>query len=99
MSDAGRNPIPFEKFRRLIAEALQVDESRVVPEASFIEDLLADSIKLVEMLLYMEEAGIELPIEEAWNIQTVGDAYQLYAGHARRAGEIRSVPSTPETAS
>jgi len=82
MSNPPSGPISFEEFRHLIAAELQVEESRVVPEASFIEDLLADSLKLVELLLRLEEAGVSIPIEEAWNVDTVEDAYRLYAGHA-----------------
>ncbi len=70
--------ITFEEFRRIVAEELDVDESRVVPEASFLEDLMADSIRLVEMMLHLEEMGIPIPIESAWQVRTVGDAYRLY---------------------
>ena len=42
-------PIPFEEFRCLVAEGLEVEEEKVVQEASFVEDLLADSIQLVEL--------------------------------------------------
>jgi acyl carrier protein len=81
MSVAGK-PISFEEFRSLIAQELQVEEDQVVPEASFVLDLFADSIRMVELLLHLEETGIEIPFEEAWNVVTVGDAYQLYASHA-----------------
>jgi acyl carrier protein len=77
-------PISFEEFQRLIAQELQVDESQVVPEASFVQDLFADSIRLVELLLHLEEAGIDIPIEKAWNVETVGDAYQLYSSQIDR---------------
>lgn len=82
MKSPSADPISFEEFRHLIAAELQVEESKVVPEASFVEDLLADSLKLVELLLRLEEAGVNIPIEEAWNVETVGDAYRLYAGRA-----------------
>lgn len=71
-------PVSFERFRGIIAEELQVEEDEVVPEASFLDDLLADSIQLVEMMLRMEEMGVEIPMESAWEVETVGDAYQLY---------------------
>jgi len=70
--------ITFEEFRRIIAEELDVDENRVVPEASFVEDLMADSIQLVEMMLRLEELGVAIPMEKAWQVRTVGDAYRLY---------------------
>jgi acyl carrier protein len=74
--------ISFEEFRRIIARELQIDESQVVGDASFVEDLMADSIKLVEMMLRMEEIGIDIPLESAWEVQTVGDAYRVYSEHA-----------------
>ena len=70
--------VTFEEFRRAIADELQVDEDQVVREASFVEDLYADSLKLVRLLLRMEEMGLTIPLERAWEVQTVGDAYQLY---------------------
>ncbi len=81
MTDA-KNPITFEEFQHMVSEALQVDVSLVTPEASFMKDLYADSIRLVELLLSLEDKGIKIPFEEAWNIQTVGDAYRLYSAHA-----------------
>nr|HID13368.1 acyl carrier protein [Anaerolineae bacterium] len=74
--------MPFEEFRRIIAQELQVEEGKVVREASFIDDLLADSIQLVELMLRMEEMGIGIPVEAAWEVDTVGDAYRLYKEHA-----------------
>jgi acyl carrier protein len=79
------DPISFDVFRDIIARELQVEREKVVPEASFVEDLLADSIQLVEMMLGMEEVGIDIPVEFAWEIETVGDAYQLYREHATRS--------------
>jgi acyl carrier protein len=74
--------LPFEEFRRLIAEQLQVDEAQVKQQASFVEDLRADSIQLVELMLHLEEEGMGIPLEEAWEVQTVGDAYRLCREHA-----------------
>lgn len=50
----------FEEFRRLLAEELDADESKLSPEAYFVEDLMVDSIQLVEMMLSLEERGIQL---------------------------------------
>ena len=75
------SPISFEALRDIVAEALHVERDSVVRQASFVNDLLADSIKLVEMMLVMEENGIEIPMESAWEVETVGDAYQLYREH------------------
>ncbi len=76
-----RPQVPFEEFQHLVAQTLQVDESKVTPEASFTDDLYADSIRLVELFLSLGEKGISIPFDEAWNIKTVGDAYRLYSTH------------------
>ena len=80
--DKAVNPISFDAFRELVAKALQVERDLVVYDASFVGDLSADSIKLVEMMLDMEQRGIEIPVESAWEVETVGDAYRLYKEHA-----------------
>jgi acyl carrier protein len=76
--DTGDGPVPFDEFRRIIADHLQVEEARVERDASFLDDLFADSIQLVELMLRLEEMGVPIPLESAWEVETVGDAYQLY---------------------
>jgi acyl carrier protein len=76
-----KKDVTFGEFTQIIAQELQVEESKVVREASFTEDLLADSIQLVNMMLCLEERGISIPIEAAWEVETVGDAYQVYKEH------------------
>jgi acyl carrier protein len=71
-------PLSFEEFQTLIAKQLHVKQEDVRREASFIHDLQADSIQLVEMMLNIEEMGVNIPLESAWEIETVGDAYQHY---------------------
>ncbi|OGO65493.1 MAG: hypothetical protein A2Z45_02820 [Chloroflexi bacterium RBG_19FT_COMBO_55_16] len=68
----------FEDFKRILAEELQIEESRIIPEATFLDDLLIDSIKLVELMLRLEEMGFALPLESAWDVETIGDAFKLY---------------------
>jgi len=64
-----------EKVKEIIAEQLQVDIEKVKPEASFIDDLGADSLDTVELVTAFEEAfDIEIPDEEAEKIRTVRDA-------------------------
>jgi len=64
-----------EKVKEIIAEQLQVDAEKVTPEASFIDDLGADSLDTVELVMAFEEAfDIEIPDEDAEKIRTVGDA-------------------------
>ncbi len=66
-----------EKIRNIICEQLDVAEEDVVPTASFVDDLGADSLDLVELIMAMEEAfGIEIPDEVAEKITTVQDAIE-----------------------
>jgi acyl carrier protein len=63
------------RLKKIVAEQLGVDESKIVPEARFTEDLNADSLDLVEMIMELEEAfGVEIPDEDAEKIMTVQDA-------------------------
>lgn len=64
-----------EKITEIIVEQLGVKPEEVVPEASFVDDLGADSLDTVELVMALEEEfGIEIPDEDAEKIQTVGDA-------------------------
>lgn len=65
----------FEKIRPVIAEQLGVDIEKITPEASFIDDLGADSLDMVELILAIEEEyGFEVSEEDAAKITTVGEA-------------------------
>jgi len=65
----------FDKVKDLIVDQLGVDASKVTPEASFVEDLGADSIDIVELIMALEEEfGITISDEDAQKIRTVGDA-------------------------
>lgn len=71
-----------QRIRPLIAEQLGVEESKVVRSASFVDDLNADSLDLVEMIMSLEEEfKIEISDEEAEKIQTVGDAVDFIQEH------------------
>jgi acyl carrier protein len=64
-----------ERIKGIIVNQLGVEESAVIPKAKFIEDLGADSLDIIELVMAMEEAfGIDIPDEEAENIRTVADA-------------------------
>jgi acyl carrier protein len=66
-----------EKVIDIIVEQLSVDKDKVVPSASFVDDLGADSLDLVELIMAMEEAfGIEIPDEVAEKITTVQNAIE-----------------------
>jgi acyl carrier protein len=63
------------KVREIIINELGVEPEKVTPEASFVEDLGADSLDTVELVMaFEEEFGIEIPDEDAESLQTVGDA-------------------------
>ena len=63
------------KVKEIIINELGVDAEKVTPEASFVEDLGADSLDTVELVMaFEEEFGMEIPDEDAEKLQTVGDA-------------------------
>ena len=65
----------LEKIKAIIAELLDVDESEIKPESRFREDLEADSLDLVELIMEFEETfGSEISDEDAQKIETVGQA-------------------------
>lgn len=66
-----------DKVKQIIVEQLGVDEGEVTPTASFVDDLGADSLDTVELVMALEEAfNIEIPDEDAENIRTVKDAVE-----------------------
>ncbi|MFO7840473.1 MAG: acyl carrier protein [Desulfosalsimonadaceae bacterium] len=69
-----------DKVKKLIAEKLDIDAAEVVPDASLIDDLGADSLAIVELIMTMEEEfDIEVPDEDAENLLTVKDAINYIA--------------------
>jgi len=73
-----------EKVKQIIVEQLGVDESQVDPAASFVEDLGADSLDIVELVMAFEEAfEIDIPDEDAEKITTVKDAIDYIQSHTK----------------
>jgi acyl carrier protein len=73
-----------EKIKQIIVDELGVDEAEVTENARFIEDLGADSLDLVELVMrFEEEFGIEIPDEDAEKIQAVRDAYNYVEQHKK----------------
>jgi acyl carrier protein len=71
-----------ERLKRIIVEQLGVDEADVTPQASFVEDLNADSLDLVELIMSLEEEfNLEISDEDAEKIHTVGDALEYVQEH------------------
>ena len=72
------------KVKSIIADQLGVSEDKVKVESSFIEDLGADSLDIVELVMAMEEEfDVQIPDEEAENIKTVGDAINYVKTHKK----------------
>jgi acyl carrier protein len=73
-----------ERVKQIIVEQLGVDETEVTPTASFVDDLGADSLDTVELVMAFEEAfGIEIPDEDAEKIATVKDAVAYIEKHSQ----------------
>jgi acyl carrier protein len=73
-----------ERVKQIIVEQLGVDEAEVTPTASFVDDLGADSLDQVELVMAFEEAfGIEVPDEDAEKMTTVKDAVEYIDKHAK----------------
>ena len=71
----------LDKIRAIVAEQLGVDEDQVTPDASFVDDLGADSLDTVELLMaFEEEFEVEIPDEEAQKIKTVQDVIDYIQG-------------------
>src|SRR5438093_7506803 len=71
-----------ERLKKIIAEQLGVSEEEVVPEASFIDDLNADSLEMVDLIISLEEEfGIQVSDEDAEKIKTVKDALDYLHDH------------------
>ena len=72
----------YDRLKKIVVEQLGVDEDEVKPEASFVDDLNADSLDLVELIMSLEEEfGMEISDEEAEKIKTVGDAQEYIEEH------------------
>jgi acyl carrier protein len=73
-----------EKVKQIIAEQLGVEEAEVTPSASFVDDLGADSLDTVELVMALEESfDIELPDDAAEKIRTVQDAIDYIEKHSK----------------
>ena len=72
-----------DKVKEIIAKELEVDVKNLTPEAKFIEDLGADSLDIVELVMALEEEfGLDIPDEDADKLKTVGDALEYLQKHS-----------------
>jgi acyl carrier protein len=75
-----------DRVKEIIAKELEVEAKQLTPEAKFIEDLGADSLDIVELVMALEEEfGLDIPDEEADKLKTVGDAMNYLKSHAGAA--------------
>ena len=72
-----------DRVKEIIAKELEVDIKQLTPEAKFIEDLGADSLDIVELVMALEEEfGLDIPDEDADKLKTVGDAMNYLKSHS-----------------
>ena len=72
----------FEQIKKIVAENLNVEEDAITMEASFKEDLKADSLDLFEMVMAFEEHfGVDIPAEDLEQLKTVGDVMSYVESH------------------
>jgi acyl carrier protein len=77
------SPEMVDRLKKIVAEQLGVDESKITPAARFTDDLNADSLDLVEMIMSLEEEfGVEIPDEDAEKIVSVQDAIDYIDSHS-----------------
>ena len=77
------SPEMVERLMKIVAEQLGVEESKITPAARFTDDLNADSLDLVEMIMSLEEEfGVEIPDEDAEKIVSVQDAIDYIDSHS-----------------
>jgi len=75
----------FEQVKKVVVEQLGVSEAEVKKESSYVDDLGADSLDTVELVMALEEAfGTEIPDEDAEKIKTVGDTINYIIAHAKK---------------
>jgi acyl carrier protein len=73
----------LDKVKAVVVDQLNVEEDEVIDDASFIDDLGADSLGIVELVMALEEEfGVSIPDEDAESIKTVGDAVSYIQTHA-----------------
>jgi len=73
----------FDKVKEVIVDQLNVEEEDVIEDATFVDDLGADSLDIVELVMALEETfGVTIPDEDAEGIKTVGDAVSYISSNA-----------------
>ena len=71
----------FEKIRALLAEQLDIDPAKITMESDIMSDFEADSLDIVDMVMTLDEFGIEVPDDAIENLRTVGDVVEFVDSH------------------
>ena len=72
----------FDKIREIVADKLNISEDKITMDSAFLEDLNADSLDIVELIMALEdELDMEIPDEDAENFVTVGDVVKFVKSH------------------
>lgn len=75
-----------QRVKKIVAKNLDIDESRITPDSRFVDDLDADSLDQVELIMAFEEAfGVEIPDEVAEKVRTVADAVKYIKEHTKES--------------
>ncbi|MCL2331021.1 MAG: acyl carrier protein [Proteobacteria bacterium] len=87
----------FDEVKKIVIEKLGVDGAKVTPNASFVNDLGADSLDTVEFVMEVESKfGITIPDEEAGKLVTVGDAVKYIDTHVKKPGAAPAAAPAPK---
>ena len=84
----------FDEFCQFLSDQLAVSKEVLTPDTNFLYDLAIESLKLLELMLQFElQLGVRVPSDAAWEVQTVGDAYQLYVDLVQEDPQSRKTRS------
>ncbi len=89
MMPSPKRKLTFEEFQAILAEELSLPRERLTAEAHFVNDLQVDSLAMASLMLRLEDIGWQVPMERAWEIRTVGEAYQAFS-EGDTPGELRA---------
>lgn len=79
--------VPFEEFRDHIATQLEVEFPEDSPKVRFVEDMEFDSITMLELLVAIEDLGVDVPLDRFQDVYSLADAYDCYVSATAQAAE------------
>jgi len=80
--------LSFDEFCERLASTLELPRESLREDVSFIDDLLFNSLRLLMLAALFEDLDVDMPMELAWEIRTVGDAYEYYRGQQLAAAAL-----------